>query len=82
MSALKNFTDIVDYTVAVLGVMGLIATLDWFLYARKHFRGPSKATLDAIEAENHMEDMAPHFGAVSSLEDEKKDGTLHLEHHL
>lgn len=34
--------------------MALIAALDWIFYARKHFRGPSDATLQAIESENHM----------------------------
>lgn len=43
-----------DYSVAVLGAMALIALLDWVFHARKHFHGPSKATLDAIEEENRI----------------------------
>lgn len=40
-----------DYSVAVLGAMALIAALDWVFYARKHFHGPSQATMVALEAE-------------------------------
>ncbi|BEI85214.1 hypothetical protein CcaverHIS002_0506150 [Cutaneotrichosporon cavernicola] len=41
-----------NYSVAVLGAMAIIATLDWVFYARKHFRGPSDATMVALEAES------------------------------
>ncbi|GMK55521.1 hypothetical protein CspeluHIS016_0205770 [Cutaneotrichosporon spelunceum] len=40
-----------NYSVAVLGAMAIIAALDWVFYARKHFRGPSEATMVAIEDE-------------------------------
>jgi hypothetical protein len=33
--------------------MAVIAALDWVFYARKHFRGPSEATMVALEAESH-----------------------------
>jgi hypothetical protein len=67
--------------------MGLIAVLDWVFYARTHFRGPSKATLDAIEAENHMEDRNQAALARSSLshsEDEKVATVKHQaeSHHV
>lgn len=45
-----------DYSIAVLGAMALIAGLDWVFYARKHFHGPSEATMVALEA------ASPHLG--------------------
>jgi hypothetical protein len=63
-----------DYSVAVLGAMALIAALDWLFYARHHFYGPGKATLDAVEEENRMYHQTglPALGAEEKAEVDQK----------
>ncbi|KAL1407660.1 hypothetical protein Q8F55_007093 [Vanrija albida] len=57
-----------NYSVAVLGAMALIALLDWVFYARKHFRGPSDATLQAIESESGGADAESEAGGEKGRE--------------
>jgi hypothetical protein len=40
-STCMAMTDRIDYAVVILGIMGLLAVLDWFFYARTHYRGPT-----------------------------------------
>ena len=35
----------IDYSVAVLGGMAILAILDWGFYARKHYSGPNETDL-------------------------------------
>lgn len=63
-----------DYSVAVLGAMALIAALDWVFYARKHFHGPSQATMVALEAE------APRTDAQLEGGKGEREHAEHAEH--
>lgn len=47
--------DAMNYASAVLGVFVLVALLNWFLYARKHYRGP---TVDMAKLERLTERMS------------------------
>ncbi len=39
---------LIDYSVAVLGGMAIIALIDWIVHGRKHFRGPDAGDLPSL----------------------------------
>ncbi len=39
---------LIDYSVAVLGGMAIIALLDWIVHGRKQFRGPDAGDLPSL----------------------------------